>query len=272
MKGLKYKMDKFFGYSEMLLDTGVAEKVEPFNNKEIYYYTGLNLPDLDFYLEEAKKVGGKVLELGCGYGRILLQLLKLGIDIDGLEKANYLVDRLLGNAEKWKLNANIYRYDMKNVSLINKKYDLVICPNYVMDYIKTYEEAKEVLYGIKHILNKEGKIIFNFDLKDDKETSYGPAISSIKKDISNDRVFTSIVETTVLSENLRNCNVATYIIGRSRTKVYVSATTEFRWEYLKLAEIIKEVGLSIEHVFSDYMRRNFVLGKDDECIMVLKEV
>lgn len=41
--------------------------------------------DVSFWLQLAKDVDGPVLELGCGTGRLLLPLLKLGIDVCGLD-------------------------------------------------------------------------------------------------------------------------------------------------------------------------------------------
>ena len=41
--------------------------------------------DIDFYLKEAKKVRGKVLEVGCGTGRVYLELLKNGVDVYGID-------------------------------------------------------------------------------------------------------------------------------------------------------------------------------------------
>src|SRR5262245_13745570 len=43
--------------------------------------------DVPFYVEEARKTGGPVLELGCGTGRILLPIAESGIPIVGLDRA-----------------------------------------------------------------------------------------------------------------------------------------------------------------------------------------
>src|SRR5262245_60047753 len=47
--------------------------------------------DADFYTRVCAKVGGRVLEMGCGNGRILFALLRAGIDAVGIDgSANML--------------------------------------------------------------------------------------------------------------------------------------------------------------------------------------
>lgn len=133
-------MDNFFGYSKILIEEGIAKIVDPFNDEGIYINTGLKLQDVEFYYEEAKKSAGKVLELGCGYGRVLLPLLKRKIDIDGLEKSKELAKIVLTKSKELDVQTKVYIDDMRNVKKIKCPYDLVICPNYVMDYITSYDE------------------------------------------------------------------------------------------------------------------------------------
>ncbi len=48
----------------------------------------MGLPgDVAFYIEQARKAGSPVLELGCGTGRILIPVAEAGIDIVGLDNS-----------------------------------------------------------------------------------------------------------------------------------------------------------------------------------------
>jgi SAM-dependent methyltransferase len=47
----------------------------------------LQLADLPFYAEEAKRAGGPVLELACGTGRIAIPIAQSGVDIVGLDQS-----------------------------------------------------------------------------------------------------------------------------------------------------------------------------------------
>lgn len=262
-------MQDFFGYSKMLLDQGATEIVEAFNDEDIYVNTGLELSDSKFYYNKAIENKGMVLELGCGYGRILLNLLEKGIPIDGLEQAPNLAHIVIKEAKKKKLNTHIYIQDMKNVGQINLKYNLIICPNYVMDYISSYHEFINLLISIKSILNTNGKLIFNIDIKDKNEREYGPALSKIQYNKESGKIYTSIIQTKVLNEDFRLCNLTTFISKDSYTQTYVSCTKEFRWDYEKMLDCIKMADFDIENIYCDYNENEFSIQNDDECIIVL---
>lgn len=50
--------------------------------------------DLEFWLELAEEYGGPVLELGCGTGRVLLQIARRGLPITGVDNAPDMLARL----------------------------------------------------------------------------------------------------------------------------------------------------------------------------------
>jgi len=50
--------------------------------------------DLEFWLELAEEYGGPVLELGCGTGRVLLQIARRGQPITGVDNAPEMLARL----------------------------------------------------------------------------------------------------------------------------------------------------------------------------------
>jgi SAM-dependent methyltransferase len=49
--------------------------------------------DVDFYLQSVAAVGGPVLELGCGTGRVLSPLAAAGFDVSGLDSSPAMLER-----------------------------------------------------------------------------------------------------------------------------------------------------------------------------------
>jgi ubiquinone/menaquinone biosynthesis C-methylase UbiE len=58
--------------------------------------------DIKFYKNQALKINGKVLEVGCGTGRIYLELLKKGVDIYGIDISKKDVKKIKRKLDKIK--------------------------------------------------------------------------------------------------------------------------------------------------------------------------
>ncbi len=56
--------------------------------------------DVKFYVKEAEKAKGKVLEIACGTGRVYLELLRKGIDAYGIDISDELLNVLRNKAKK----------------------------------------------------------------------------------------------------------------------------------------------------------------------------
>src|SRR3954466_4678007 len=61
-------------------------------------------PDVDFFVDEAKRSGGPVLEIGCGTGRVLIPTAQAGIEILGLDASPLMLSvcqkKLSGEPER----------------------------------------------------------------------------------------------------------------------------------------------------------------------------
>ncbi|MEP6894580.1 MAG: class I SAM-dependent methyltransferase [Chloroflexota bacterium] len=84
--------------------------------------------DRSFYLEIVKKYGQPVLDVGCGTGRILLDYLGQGIDIDGVDNSPDMLIRLHQKAENLKLHPTVFQQEMVNLSL-PRKYHVILVPS-----------------------------------------------------------------------------------------------------------------------------------------------
>ena len=56
--------------------------------------------DIRFYIEEAQKSGGPILELGCGTGRISIPIAKAGIEVVGIDISKPMLDLARSKAKK----------------------------------------------------------------------------------------------------------------------------------------------------------------------------
>lgn len=84
--------------------------------------------DRFFFLDVVKKYGQPVLDVGCGTGRILLDFMQQGIDIDGIDNSPEMLSRLLQKAEKLNLHPAVYQQEMHELSL-PRKYQIILVPS-----------------------------------------------------------------------------------------------------------------------------------------------
>ncbi|MEO7366685.1 MAG: methyltransferase domain-containing protein, partial [Gemmatimonadaceae bacterium] len=52
-----------------------------------------NRRDVQFYIDEAVRSSGNVLEVGCGTGRVLLPTARSGISITGIDRSPAMLER-----------------------------------------------------------------------------------------------------------------------------------------------------------------------------------
>jgi SAM-dependent methyltransferase len=87
-----------------------------------------NWDDRFFYLDMVKKYGQPVLDVGCGTGRILLDFIGQGIDIDGVDNSPDMLALLHQKAKKLNLHPTVYQQEMTNLSL-PRKYQTILVPS-----------------------------------------------------------------------------------------------------------------------------------------------
>ena len=84
--------------------------------------------DRFFFLATVEKFGQPVLDVGCGTGRILLDFMQQGIDIDGVDNSPDMLALCKQKAEKLNLTPNLYQQEMDKLSL-PRKYQTILVPS-----------------------------------------------------------------------------------------------------------------------------------------------
>lgn len=86
--------------------------------------------DRSFYLARIREIGEPALDVGCGTGRLLLDFLALGIDIDGLEISPDMVAILRDKARRAGLDVGdrIHVQAMESMDL-PRRYQVIIVPS-----------------------------------------------------------------------------------------------------------------------------------------------
>jgi SAM-dependent methyltransferase len=137
-----------------LFDAGIYDHV----------HTGVE-GDVAFYVEEARKAGGPVLELGCGTGRILIPIAEAGIDIVGLDLSRNMLavlrEKLAKQPDEVQRRVELVEGDMRTFAL-GRRFPLAMIPYRAFLHLMTIDDQMRALTTIREHLVDGGRLALNF--------------------------------------------------------------------------------------------------------------
>lgn len=108
--------------------------------------------DRPFYREIIRQFGGPALDVGCGTGRLLLDYMAQGIDIDGMDNSPDMLEICRHKAEVMGLSPTLYEQYVETLDL-PRKYRTVLIPSSSIQLILEPESAVQALRRIfDHLL------------------------------------------------------------------------------------------------------------------------
>ncbi len=119
-----------------------------------------DIGDESFYRELAMNADGPVLEVGCGTGRIYLELLSAGVDADGFDISEGMLQVLEDKATERELDAFVWRDDMREFE-VAREYDLVIMPFRTFLHNLSVEDQLATLERCREALRPGGRLALN---------------------------------------------------------------------------------------------------------------
>jgi SAM-dependent methyltransferase len=121
---------------------------------------GRNMPfdDVGCYADLAAAADGPALELGCGTGRILLELLRRGIDATGVDASAAMLAELERKAQLLGVAARVHRMDIRELAL-GCRFALVLCPYSLVTYCLDDDDLRRLLAGVREHLVPGGRLV-----------------------------------------------------------------------------------------------------------------
>ncbi|MCM2267751.1 MAG: class I SAM-dependent methyltransferase [Elusimicrobiales bacterium] len=137
------------------------------DGSEVYWdgghYDAFNSPyedDLAFYLAEARRARGPVLELACGTGRLTLPLRKKGVQVTGLDYSPAMLARARAKAAAAGLELPLLRGDARKFRLAGK-FKLIFMAFNSLQHLGRREELEGLFRSVKAHLAPGGRFIFD---------------------------------------------------------------------------------------------------------------
>ena len=114
--------------------------------------------DVEFWVGQARRYGGPILELACGTGRISIPMAREGFEVTGIDLAESMLEQGERNSETEGLDVEWVKADMRYFSL-GKTFPLIICPSQSISRMLTIEDLEKCLSRVKGHLTPGGLFI-----------------------------------------------------------------------------------------------------------------
>ena len=114
--------------------------------------------DVGFWVGQARRYGGPILELACGTGRIAIPLAREEFEVTGIDLAESMLEQAQRNSEQEGLDIKWARADMRDFCL-GRSYPLIICPSQSISRLLTIEDMELCLSKVRQHLASGGRFI-----------------------------------------------------------------------------------------------------------------
>ena len=118
----------------------------------------MRFDDVGFYAARCADAGGRVLELGCGNGRVLLPLLERGVDIVGVDASAGMLAELRRKAALRGLVPDVARMDTRALAFA-ATFAVVLCPYSLITYHVTDDDVARLFAGVRRALRPRGVFV-----------------------------------------------------------------------------------------------------------------
>ena len=113
-----------------------------------------------FYLDEARRSGGPVLELGCGSGRLTVPIAQSGIEIIGADVSAPMLEAARAKARAAGVEVPFLEADMRSFEL-HRRFAAIFIPGNSLLHLVTIQDLKQCLGSVRRQLVDGGRLVFD---------------------------------------------------------------------------------------------------------------
>ena len=116
--------------------------------------------DVGFYLEEARRSGGPIVELGVGTGRIAVPIAADGIRVIGIDSSRAMLEVCARRAALAGVDLDLRVGDLREPP-VTERVPLVICPFRSLLHMHSDDDRRQVLASVRDLLVPGGRFVFD---------------------------------------------------------------------------------------------------------------
>jgi len=113
-----------------------------------------------FYIQQARERSGRVLELGCGSGRLTIPLAQSGIDIIGADLSLSMLQSARAKAVSAGLRVSFVQADMRQFEF-GARFSTILIPGNSLLHLVAIEDLRRCFASVRRHLAGGGKLVFD---------------------------------------------------------------------------------------------------------------
>ena len=224
------------------------------------FYEAAPEGEFEFYLNAIRRIGGSVLELGVGTGRIAIPAAVMGYDITGIDLNRPMLERARQKSAGAPMAGRLHlvEADMSELNLPQKEFDLVIIPAHTLALVADERRQVQALMRCAEHMAPNATLIFNLfnpseDLihGDPDETFLLGVVEDDEKNLRHILTGTNDFDTTLqinrCTQVIETLNCAGELIDREELQVL------FRYlHHHQVNGMLEKAGIQAIEVFGDF--------------------
>jgi SAM-dependent methyltransferase len=210
-------------------------------------------PDVDFYARLAEESGGRALELGCGTGRVLLELVARGVDGAGVDSSPSMLDVLRG--KPGARDVRLWRAQMQRFDLAGSRFPFIYSAFRVFQHLYSIDDQLGCLRCVRDHLEPGG--CFAFDVFNPRlervAQSHEPEVQDLSWNDGTDVIRRYVSVERRVAEQMMTLDMR---FERRRDGVVVGAEHErihLRWFHrFELLHLLARGGFNDVEIYGDF--------------------
>jgi len=174
--------------------------------------------ELNWYVKFARELGGPILELACGTGRLLVEIARLGFDIEGIDLSKGMIEIAEKHISKLspeiKDRIRLHNSDMTDFQF-QRKFKLIFIADNSFAELQTKEKQLSCLKSVYNHLLPQGKLLVTVRRFNPKEFVNGEKVASWSEPFRNPKTGDSVqrkVEMKLVEDGKRIRGIISYKI------------------------------------------------------------
>jgi len=226
--------------------------------------------DIAFYVEEATRAPGPVLEVGCGTGRILLPIARSGRTIAGLDSSAQMLarcrERVAAEPALAGGRVTLHHQDMRAFDL-GATFALVIAPFRVLQHLTRVEDQLSFFTAVRRHLAPGGRVVFdvfNPNFKALVGADGAEHEDTPEQPLPDGRTLrrTARVKRVRWLDQVSEIELVYYVSGQR----YVQAF-DIRWYlHAELRHLLARAGFRVRETYGDFVRSPLVDASPEQVV------